>query len=303
MKKSGITICLLASMIFAIAQDNLQLIDTSKMWSSWRGGSNIPPEYRISTYHKFQDDTLINQTSYKKIWESQDEQHIDWELKGFIRSDTNGDIYVRDQLNYEGLIYRFNVQVGDTFTIFNPFNQGFVFQVLVTEIDSTFIIPANQFRKRIKLIGNQLWAGEEYWIEGVGSLAGIIVSGADIVQQTGWAMYDALCQWQNDTLVYSNPEYNSCFITVSTPEISNETSEIIIKPNPLINQSAVIVKSHSSKCLSLNIHDILGNLTHTYQFPQNFNIILHRSQFKRGLYILTLQKENNILKKTKLIVQ
>jgi hypothetical protein len=137
MKKSGITICLLASMIFAIAQDNLQLIDTSKMWSSWRGGSNIPPEYRISTYHKFQDDTLIDQTSYKKIWESQDEQHIDWELKGFIRSDTNGDIYVRDQLNYEGLIYRFNVQVGDTFTIFNPFNFGLVFQVLVTEIDST----------------------------------------------------------------------------------------------------------------------------------------------------------------------
>jgi len=302
--KRIIYIIVFLSIVFNLfAQDNLQLIDTSKMWSSWRGGSWLPPEYRISSYHKFQDDTLINQKSYKKIWESLDEQQTNWELKGFIRSDTIGNIYARDLLNYEGLIYNFDVQVWDTFTLCNPFNEWLVFQVLVIEIDSTFIIPANQFRKRIKLQGNDIWAGEEYWIEGIGSSAGILQSGADIVQQTGWAMYDALCQWHNDTLVYSNPEYSSCFIIVSTPEVTDEAPEIIIQPNPLVNKSYIIVKGLHFDNFQLEIRNIYGKNVCEYSIQQNKDILLDRRLFKSGLYIITLIDGNNVIARKKLIVQ
>lgn len=303
MKKVGIILLLILSFSFVFGQNDLQIIDTAKTWSSWRGGSWLPPEYRISSYHKFQEDTLINQKYYKKIWETLDEQQLNWELKGFIRSDTNGDIYARDLLNEEGLIYKFNVQVYDTFTIYNPFNEWLVFQVIVTEIDSIFIIPANQFRKRIKLEGNDIWAGEEYWIEGIGSSAGIIQSGADIVQLTGWAMYDPLCQWQNETLVYSNPEYNSCFITVSTPEISNVIPEITIQPNPMVDLSNVIIYGLPNGNYQFEIYDIFGRNLYNRQVSGDTTIDLNRNQFKSGLYIISLSNEIKTLSVHKLIVK
>jgi hypothetical protein len=148
-----------------------------------------------------------------------------------------------------------------------------------------------------------LWAGEEYWIEGVGSLAGIIVSGADIVQQTGWAMYDALCQWSNDTLVYSNPEYNSCFIIVSTTEIPNESIEIIIQPNPLVKKSQIVINGLPDAKYKLVINDTYGKNVCVYSIQQNKSIILDRGLFKSGLYIITLFDGNNVIARKKLIVQ
>ena len=78
-------------MLFAIAQDNLQLIDTCKMWSSIVYWSWMP-SMNISYYHKFSGDTLINLTEYSKAWEATDEFYTNWILKGNIREDTKSDI-------------------------------------------------------------------------------------------------------------------------------------------------------------------------------------------------------------------
>jgi len=303
MKKITLLVVSIILLFQAHAQYNTELIDTTKLWSSWRGGSWLPPDYRISSYHKFQGDTVINQISYKKIWESLDEPQLNWELKGFIHSDENESIYVRDLFDNEGLIYNFNVQVGDTFTLYNPFNEGLVFEVLIAEKDSTFIIPANQFRKRIKLQGNDIWAGEEYWIEGIGSSAGILMSGADIVQLTGWAMYDPLCQWENDTLVYSNPEYNSCFITVSTPEIELESPKITIHPNPLVYKSTITINGIQAKNYTIEIFDISGIKVLDYHIQADEKIVINKEMLEPGLYLINLNDGNNTSSRTKLIIQ
>ncbi len=86
------------------------------------------------------------------------------------------------------------------------------FEANVVDIDSVFIEPANQYRKRIKLSGpNPYPYYEEYWIEGMGSTAGLIHSGCQMGSYTGSAMYTLLCYYESDELIYDNPDYPVCF--------------------------------------------------------------------------------------------
>ena len=227
---------------------------------------------------------------------------IDWYMIGYAREDTNGDVYFKRN-SEEGLAYKFDVSVGDTFTMNNPFHM-LTFTAEILAIDTVNIKPSNEDRKRIKLSEyNSTWSGEEYWIEGVGSMAGIIWSGNDVVPLTGEELY-SLCQWDYDLLVYSNPEWDECFITtVSTDEIQEPEPCIIIQSNPLTDQSIVSVKFLDSNNLSIDIHDIFGKLVQTYPVDQDSKIVLHRSQFKSSLYIVSLNDGNKTIAREKLLIQ
>jgi len=246
-------------------------------------------------------DTVINQKNYLKIWETENSLMIDWYMIGYAREDTNGDVYFK-RYSEEGLAYKFDVSVGDTFTMNNPFHM-LTFTAEILAIDTVNVEPSNLDRKRIKLSEyNSTWSGEEYWIEGVGSIAGIIWSGNDVVPLTGEELY-SLCQWEYDFLVYSNPEWNSCFITVSTEEIQEDAPGIIIQSNPLTDQSIVSIKFLDGKNLSIDIHDIFGKLVQTYPVDQDSKIVLHRSQFKSSLYIVSLNDGNKTIAREKLLIQ
>jgi len=210
---------------------------------------------------------------------------------------------MRNLINNEGLVYKFDVNPGDTFSVSNPFHI-YDFVAEVAEVDQVYIEPANEYRKRIKITdyeGNS-WGEEEYWVEGIGSLAGILTSGFHLYSLTG-GVHDALCQWKNNVLIYSNPSFNFCFNIVSTPEMTDESTEIIIQPNPLMNKSYIVVKGLHFNNYQLEIRDIYGKNVCEYSIQQNKNIILDRGLFKSGLYIITLVDGNNIIARKKLIVQ
>lgn len=304
MKSIIFTIVILALAVSLIAQSNLQIVDPAKRWSYMEHQSWAPPLWvRFPYYVKFSGDTTINQLNYLKIWETDEEDSTNWYQQGFIRSDSNGDIYMRDLIDNEGLVYKFDVNPGDTFSVSNPFHI-YDFVAEVAEVDQVFIGPANEYRKRIKIIDYEgiSWGEEEYWIEGIGSMAGIITSGFHLYSLTG-GVHDALCQWQNNSLVYSNPGFNFCFNIVSTPEISDEPIGISINPNPLKNKSKVVIEGLADANCTLLISDMYDKKIIEYNFKYSKEITIERRLFNSGLYIISLIDRNNIIARKKLIVQ
>ena len=85
--------------------------------------------------------------------------------------------------------------------------------------------------------------------------------------------------------------------------MTDESTEIIIQPNPLVNKSCIVIKGlHFDNC-QLEIRDIYGKHVCRYIIHQNKDILLDRELFKSGLYIITLIDGNNVIARKKLIVQ
>jgi hypothetical protein len=301
MKKLVFTSALVSLILILSAQSNLQIVDPAKKWTYLSYQPWVPYWEKHSYYVRMAGDTVINQKNYLKIWETDNSMMIDWYVIGYAREDTNGDVYFKRN-SEEGLAYKFNVSVGDTFTMRNPFHM-LTFTAEILAIDNIYIEPSNEERKRIKLSEyNSTWSGEEYWIEGIGSMEGVLWSGNDVLPLTGVEL-SSLCQWEYDLLVFSNPEWDDCFITVSTEEIQETEPGIFIQSNPLTDQSIVSVKSLNSKNLSIDIHDIFGKLIQTCPIDQDGKIVIHRSQFTSSLYIISLNDGNKTIAREKLLIQ
>ncbi|NOX47336.1 MAG: T9SS type A sorting domain-containing protein [Chlorobi bacterium] len=299
--KKAVFIFVLAGLFFsANAQDGLQIVDPGKMWS-YMEYTNFPPWYKKTYYHKFMGDTVIDQLTYVKVWQSEDENYQSWTPNGYIRSDENGDVYCLSNNFYGGLIYRFDVQVGDTFTIYNP--SSWQFQVEVLSVDSVFVSPLGQYRKRIVLTAPEVgWATEESWIEGIGSMAGILNSGFQAVPLTG-SWYDMLCEWQDGTKVFSNPDWPYCFMTtVSTPETPENKQGITIFPMPLVSNSVIGINKQL-KNGRIIIVDVFGKTIKEIAVSGRESIPIQKGGFKPGVYIVLLYDGVRFVERVKLTVQ
>jgi hypothetical protein len=301
MKKFIITSVLLGFIIQANSQYNTQLIDSTKIWSTLDYWSWMPSMH-ITYYHKFCGDSIIGQYQYIKILESLDELHLNWYYKGLIRSDSNGYIYMRNNNDIEGLCYRFDVNAGDLIEFTNPFSYN-ICATEVISVDTVLVEPGNQLRKRITLAPMNQWANEEYWVEGIGSLAGILNSGFHVLPITGGGN-DLLCQWDDDELLYSSPDYDFCYsTTVSVSDNMGQKINISVCPNPMTNQSVLSFEGITGSNFKLEITDMCGKLLQQYEVSQSTRININTSILKSGSYLLILKEGNNIITRNKLIVQ
>lgn len=291
--------CLLTS---AFPQFNTNLIDETKMWSRMEYSLN-PSWYCTSYYHKFAGDTIINEHSYKKVWQSDDEDHLFWVHIGFIRENEEGEIIYRDKVDNEGLMYKFNVAVGDTVVVVNSFMFNYTVHTKVVEIDSVYLPLINEKVKRIKLENiDTPGIFEEYWLEGIGSSAGLLLSGLHASPFTGMT-HTSLCQWQNNSLVYTNTNFSYCFnTTVSTDEIKEESQVFTVYPNPMTSQSIIGLNVDDLKNCRVEIRDMLGYLIHKDEISRDEVVILKRRQFKPGMYFISLFEGKKLITKQKLLV-
>lgn len=302
MKKSVVILLLILFSASSFSQNSLAIVDTSNLWTYL---DYMPwyPSYKESYYVKFSGDTLINQTNYLRIWQTNTSNPSAWGMMGFTRADDNGHVYMRNNIGEEGLAYRFDVNPGDTFTLSNPFH-SYTFVAEVLDVDSILLEPSGIYRKRVKITDFE-WSGlaqEEYWIEGIGCLAGILFSGHQVYSYTG-SVYLALCQWQNDNLVYSNPSWNYCMVPVSTPEIEDESIKIEVRPNPLAEYSEIIIKGLNGSGGKLEIRNSIGNLVYQYPLLKNRNLVIYKDDLISGLYIISLIENNSVITQRKLIIQ
>ncbi len=302
MKKLIFTFVFAGFLLYVSAQYNTELIDTTKRWSTadtYTAGGGI----MYSFFNKFGDDTIINNQSYTKIYRAFDEFMTEWELQGFIRK-VDQKYYLRNLANEVGLAYDFDVNIGDNLYIDNPFT-FYPFEANVVDIDSVFIEPANQYRKRIKLLGPYPYPYyTEYWIEGMGSTAGLIHSGCIMSQLTGSAMFTLLCYYEDDELIYKNPNFPVCFYPiVGTPKPEKLESYFSLNPNPVTDASYLTIRYDKAKYIKIHIFNSLGEQVseNKIQAPGSLNI--NASDYSKGVYFYTVSKGNQVLFRDKFIIQ
>lgn len=279
------------------SQESLNLINEDKLWSTINQA--CMPGWYISAYHKVEGDTLINDTLYTKLWKCDVESMLSWYIKGFVRSEENAKYYFRSINGHEGLVYDFDVEVGEFLTIDNPFHYTSI-DTEVLEIDSVLLVPGGEKRKRIKLAADQ-YGIDEYWIEGVGSNAGIIWSGFHILSLTG-GQYYALCHWENNELMQTNPSYNFCFEnTIGVDENSQQKPKIRLFPSPLVDQSSLRIENSQHASIEVEISNVYGRIVKYYRIS-NDEVILQRNDFVPGIYIINVSENRKKIEQLKFLV-
>ncbi|MCB2220872.1 MAG: T9SS type A sorting domain-containing protein [Bacteroidetes bacterium] len=283
-----------------MAQNNLSLLDEGKMWSTvefwW-----TPSGPHFTTYNKIADDTLINDTLYKKIWEAKDPAALEWEMVGFIRKEGNT-YFLRDLNNDEGLIYNFDLIPGDTVTVYNPLMFGNTSWIsYVEDVDSVLIEPLGEYRKQLRMSGNTEL--DEYWIEGIGSHAGIVKSTFYIFYLTGGGS-ELLCVWEGDQKIFDNENFDYCYdSTVGLHETDHSSDVLSIVPVPLIDDGFIHIGNLTGKQSKIEIITIYGQNILDRQVYAGDQIRISKGDFQSGLFLVRLISDGNLRAIKKLIVQ
>ncbi|MCD4730903.1 MAG: T9SS type A sorting domain-containing protein, partial [Bacteroidales bacterium] len=203
--------------------------------------------------------------------------------------------------NEVGLAYDFDANVGDTLLIDNPF-AFYPFQAEVIEIDSIYIEPANEYRKRIKLLGPYGFV-PEYWIEGIGSNAGIVYSGCQMGQLTGSAMYTLLCYYESDELIYKNQYFPLCFYPiVNIEKIIDETYNFFVFPNPVSGISQLSIQYPENRKLKIIIFNSTGNIVNEFKASSPGEVKIDSDDYPKGIYFYQVYDENKSIFSDKFIV-
>lgn len=269
-----ISICIAAA---SISQDKEMLVDTNKLWSNLfdthTGGP--PPYYMLTSFVKFSGDTVINSINYKKVLVSQDSLQNNYFINGYICEDSTHKVYYRskqDTTNY--LLYDFNVKVGDTVNL----EWWIQMQLVVGIVDSVFVY--DKYLKRIILSPNGGNTGEE-WIEGIGSLCGVLNSGGYFISGT---KHELLCYFEHDTLKYSNPAYPYCYYnTVGLDDQDQHGTEVSLFPNPVTSNSTLLIENMNGKDFNLNIFNLMGKKIKSLNISDN-RVLIHKDDFVPGIY-------------------
>jgi len=279
---------------FCYGQEYHKLVDTNKLWSTLIVEYIGPPTFdsTLKTQHiRFGDDTIINGLIYKKVLETYNENLINWSYSGYIREDSSRKVYY---LNYECydeeyLIYDFNVNIGDTINYFEPY--------IVDSIDSIYI--STHYRKRI-FIHSIISSFSDVWIEGIGSIYGVINS---MTEGVVGIRFELLCFFENDTLCYQNSNYNDCYIVTNNYEILQYGKQSFnIYPNP-INKCFIIDTEILNNNSIFEIYNSLGQLKYTYLIISRKTQICFDTPLPQCLYTYIIRNNDKIIQTGKIIIE
>ena len=189
------------------------IVEDGKQWNVLFSYPWNPPEpqHKYTDIYKIEGDTLVDGVSYKVMYTTRNENLTGWNLWGFLRETEDGQVLSRqDASSYEQILYDFSLEVGDTIIMNgNGFYPDRMFVVETNEI-----LIGGEPRKQIVL--EYPWGDQEVWIEGIGSLYGIIDSGSLFL--TGGST-NLLCYYEDGDLIWQNttPGYDECYMVYPTP--------------------------------------------------------------------------------------
>lgn len=205
--------------LFSMFPSNyIPMVKESNRWNAVTGGYGSRMKiYGISnTCYKMEGDTSIQSVTYKRVLASTDSLNQSWTTYGYLREDTlQKKVWLRKD-DQEGLIYHFDVQLDDTFSIFNPIVRR-ISTYRVVGIDS--ILFQTGYRKTYSmLVGNEVaQMDKDYWIEGIGSDLGPFRSGT-------WQLvggFSRMLCFSDNEIEYVNPKFQTCRKTSFTPKITS----------------------------------------------------------------------------------
>jgi len=289
-KVKTITISILFSIltISTFGQDYFPLIQENNTWNVLTVVGSIFDTSYFTTTYKLTGDTIISSKTYKKLYTSEEEQAVNWSLWGFMREDTDKKVWIRWHSDEEEfLVYDFSIEVGDSVLV-GVDNPEYL------RVDSISENEINQSqRKKFWLSAiNYPSYYTETWIEGIGSNKGICWSGSVLVVG-GW--YRLLCMYENETLIYSNPNYESCYLITEIDELEYPTLEIF--PNPA-KDLLLIKNTENHSITSIILFNANGQMIKQFdKMTDQFDI----SGISPGCYSFQIVTETGLITKKLLI--
>ena len=174
---------------------------------------NQPLYGAYTMIYQMEGDTIINQQTYTKlVFSYTDYSTTEKWYAGALRFTEDKKVHIYYD-NTEYLLYDFDVQVGDTLEIFagiDYYNFHKTYPHIVTSVNT---LDDGRLQVLLDAIVRDEYANEEEkfsktWIEGIGSVDGIIHNNA-IVGVGGNGKTALLCAYHNDECRYTtdNPEY------------------------------------------------------------------------------------------------
>ena len=232
-----------------------------------------------------QGDTLLNELTYKKLFIG------DHNYYGCIRENENKFyaelVFYEPQELGEILLYDFSVSVGDT--IISNTTEGILsHSPIITEID-TIELENNEKRKLFFLNG-----GEDIWIEGIGSIYGLLFPAFSYV--TNYTTTHLVCFKQNEVVYYRDDALclnDCCSLSTNIQPIRNQKMNVRCYPNP--TSGKVIIKlpdGIDNKALILT--DITGKKKWEKKKFSDNSFELDLSYFDNGIYTLTIKGKNYV---------
>ncbi len=279
-------------------------VDTAKRWNTV---IHRLPSYTIITENiKFDGDTTIGLVDYKKVFRSTDEFQTAWESYGYIRETIDEKVYYRTDSTPDCLLYDFDLALNEIVEVYGIQSYGNNYSLspmsfFVSNIDSVEIGSELRGRYHLNpvLSNDTLPDASEFWIEGIGSISGILHWEAFLV---GGDSYELLCFSENEEYFYQNSSYTSCYYFWTGIEENENNDQINIYPNPITDKASITIENYdSNKVYTLEIYDELGRKIFENKIYSSLTI--NRDELNLGLYVFKIICNGQTMKTEKIMIQ
>jgi hypothetical protein len=268
-----ITIALFA-IIKTYSQTYEPIVDTTKMWVVYEYGMN-PYAGRTYAYKISNDTVLIDNKYWHDILVSEDSTYSQWSIYSFKK------IREKNNIAYsycwqDCSIFNFNLSTGDT-CFFDSLN----FYTIDTTFDSFF---AGKIRKT-----QVTFVSTDTIYSGIGSkLSGF--SSYPLVTGGGKAL---VCYYENDSVLYKNPDFDYCFIDNTTNIKIIEKKKFTIYPNPAKNNVQLTINNEQLIGSRIEIVNINGQTVKQITM-YNEQYTINVEDLGKGIYFVKLIGEKGV---------
>ncbi|MFT4848799.1 MAG: hypothetical protein ACI83B_001334 [Sediminicola sp.] len=289
--KNLLTCFLIFFISYSNAQPYISMLEESNQWdtvhwSYWSGGYVAVNEITII------GEEIINGKTYKVIYK-------DGVTTNCRLREENGVVYsYEQQLNDEKIMLDLNVEIGDVIEEDNYCmggGGGSIWEYKVTDVYVDFV--AGEDRKVVVIEGFDIlgdsFGYEEWWIEGIGSTNGLVPFGYN------YDFYNLMtCFKNNDQFTYWNG-FNTCYPALGINDLSLE--EIILYPNPVINQSTLKLPVEAS-VNQITVLDMNGRIIKNETITKEYYKI-DVMDYRSGIYFYKVFSDEELIKTAQFIVK
>jgi len=237
-------------------------------------------------------DSVINSLIYNKIWASFDSLST-WQYQGLIREDSNIVYYIPPNGN-EGILYDFNLEIGDTAYVTNVFCSDI--PIYVIDIDT---VEYNGISRKRWLLGEDGYV-QESWVEGIGSLYGPLHTKFEYCIVCPF--WELLCYHNNDTLEYIMYGQTDCYQNTVGLDENFRESDFSINPNPVKIGSIINIETNSVPN-SISIFNSSGLLIKRLSQFRDKIIRIETNDFKPGMYFITIKTNGDRINTQKIMIE
>jgi hypothetical protein len=222
----------------------------------------IDPYNRWSTYFEhIEGDTIINEMHYKRLVHCLDSMCVNKSFKSFIREDS-GKVFLADKTR-EFILYDFNLKQGDSLVMYYLWDERNS-NPLFIQVDSVkSVIFQDQTERIIQHVTVYAYhyresSFKDVLVEGIGSMRfGLEFPISLFVTGTTGCYPNLLCFYTDKNLVYTNPEFNDCYITTGISQFHEkpELVKVFSAPNGML-----VLELTSSVSGTIFIFNMLGEI-------------------------------------------